>query len=360
MPNVLAIFPGKRHPLGGCEIYRTSMPFFYLEKKYQDWKTSWAFYEDLWIEAYQTGPVFWKNLALNFDLFVFPRMYFKNEQAFSVFTGLVDSLHQLGKKVVYEVDDDMSNHYRNVVSGDAIGCMRLCDAVTVTTPMLKESMSHFTEKPIYVLPNMIAPETWLEPSTGTFLYEDKVVIGLSGSSTHYEDWKVLETVLPKILQDPNVHLLLMGFHPDYLADLPNTSYVPGVSYDQYAQVIQCCDIILCSINNDPFNLGKSPIKAIEGQSARRFLNGRPAGAACIASNHPVYQLAIQNDKTGLLVDPTPDDWLHAIDQLIYDTEKRQRLQVDGHSWVLKHHDISKTVSFWDHAYKAILRKPIPA
>lgn len=359
MPNVMAIMPGYRHELGGCEIYRVSMPFHHLEKKYPNWHTAWAFYDDLFSMRLQ-NPYFWQELALNHDLFVFPRMYFKTPQAQKIFEDLIWCFHQLGKQVIYEVDDDMTNQDRQVVDGDAMSCMSLCDAVTVTTPYLKALMQEYTDKPIYVLPNMIAPEEWLEPSTGTFLLKDKIVIGLSGSPTHKQDWKVLENVLPFIVENPRVHLLMTGFHPDYLKDLPNTTYLPGYSYDKYVQIIQNCDIILCSVNNESFNLGKSPIKAIEGMAARRFLNGRPAGAAVIASNHPVYQLAIQDHKTGLLVDHNPASWQTAIDQVIYDQELRHRLQFDGHSWVLKHHDIRKTVSQWNNCYSAILRKPIPA
>jgi glycosyltransferase involved in cell wall biosynthesis len=191
-------------------------------------------------------------------------------------------------------------------------------------------------------------------------YQGKIIIGLTGSPTHSADWEVLRNVMPQLLEkNPDVRLLLMGYIPEYFTELDNVIRLPFQSYDQYAQKIRNCDIILAPVDpNDGFNLGKSPIKAIEGQAARRKLsNGKFAGAAVIATDNPIYRLAIKNGETGLLVEQTSDAWNNAIQSLIDSAERRERIQVQGHKWVYKHHDMSKNWKLWDQAYRKILAAP---
>lgn len=359
VPNIIAIFPGLKRELGGCEIYRTTMPFHYLQEKIPKWRTSWSFIEDILYMSKEYGSTVLREMVWKYDIFVFPRIYFKDQNSYEVFEGLIYGLHQLGKRAIYEVDDDMTNQYRQVVDGDAIASASLCDTITVSTPHLSDLMHQKTGKPTYVLPNMFSPDVWHKPRTGTFRYQDKIVLGLTGSTTHKDDWEVLGQVLPDLMHNDKLHLIIMGYHPDYLTDLPNTTYLPGVTYERYAQVIQSCDIILAPVNNDPFNLSKSPIKCIEGMAARRLVNNRPSGAACIASDHPIYRLSITNEKNGLLVDHTPQGWSSGLTRLIEDVELRHHLQYEGHRWVDRHHNIEKQISLWSNAYGAALnRKPV--
>lgn len=357
MNKVLAIFAGAKRPLGGCEIYRVTMPFHYLEQR-GHWKADWAFFDDLFAQAQRYGSTYWYHLLTTYDLFVFPRFYTRPEHEGSL-KELMSVFRDLGKPVIYEVDDDYTNRYRVVVDGNAMDVARECNAITVTTPYLAQLMKLEAGIEPYVLPNCFAPDAWYPLPRGTFRDESKVTIGLTGSATHAEDWRVLETVLPKVLENDKAHLILMGYHPDYLKDLPNTTYLPGLPYDKYAQIIQRCDIILTPLNEDGFNLGKSPLKAIEGMAARRMVNGHIAGAAVISSDHPVYRLAVQHNKTGIVTPHAADAWLDYIQTLVHDDKFRQQLQIQGHEWVGKHHDISKKWSLWQNAYDAILRKKTP-
>lgn len=357
MNKVLAVFAGQKRPLGGCEIYRVTMPFHYLEKK-GHWKADWSFFDDIYEDVRRYGPTYWRKFFDTYDLFVFPRFYTKPEYQAQL-NDVFDVFHQLGKPIIYEVDDDYTNQYRHVVDGSAMDVARRCDAITVTTPYLAETMKRETSIEPYVLPNCVAPDVWHTLPSGTFRYGDKVVIGLTGSQTHVEDWRVLETVLPKVLQNDNVHLILMGYHPDYLKGLPNTSYLPGLPYEHYAQVIQHCDIILTPVNDDGFNMGKSPIKAVEGMSARRKVGYNMGGAAVISSDHPIYTLAIQHGKTGIITPHTPEAWLDYINLLVEDEAYRHELQIQGHAWAVKHHDISKKWALWQNVYDATLRKTNP-
>lgn len=352
--RIVALIMGFRKvEMGGCEIYRITMPYSEIAK--HGHVTGWAFLGDLVAESDRRGRWIWNKLIDSYDVFIFPRVFLTGEQGREGFEFLFNGIRSAGKKIVYEVDDDYSNEYRKVLDGDAIGLAAMCDAVTVSTPALAERMTKLTGLPSYVLPNCLHADVWDTPYHRTVL-TDKITIGLSGSPTHYRDWEVLKDVLPRILsENPNVQLVLTGFVPDYLDNLPQTEYVPHLPYDQYAQIIKNCDMILAPLNDDKFNLCKSPIKVLEGMAARRESpTGGKIGAACIASQHPVYQLAIQDGYNGLLVEHTPDAWYNALTKLIHDEPLRRKLQRSAYKWVWKNHDIASRWQDWAQAYRQIL------
>lgn len=352
MPNVVSVFSGQKRELGACEIYRATLPLDFLRQN--QWNAGWTWFSEL----KNGGGKKLHSVLSSYDIFIFPRMQVSGDMGVEWTRDFFNTIRGMGKKVIYEVDDDYTNQYRKVTDAKSIEVAAEADAITVTTPYLKRLMEERTGRPAYVLPNCVAPSQWFEGSANIRKpgYENKIVIGLTGSPTHAGDWQVLETVLPKIIKDyPNVMLLNMGFTPDYLKDLPNTMYLQPVSYELYCQVIRGCDIILAPVDpNDGFNMGKSPIKAVEGMAATRMIDGRPAGAAVIATNNPIYSIPIRHNKSGLLVKQTPEAWESAIRELIEDTPKRKQLQFTGNKYARQAYDISKEWIRWDRAYRTIL------
>lgn len=353
MPKALAVFSGQQKELGACEIYRASMPLNYLRAN-SDWETGWTW----WWDLQGKGGEALEKLIHQHDLFIFPRMQVKGKEGLGWASDFFQIIQGLGKKIIYEVDDDYTNKYRQVTQAEAVNIAKIADAITVTTPYLKKLMYEETGVQTYVLPNCVSPEQWFEGKGNQRkpFYQNKLVVGLTGSPTHKEDWRVLETVIPKILKDyPNVMLLNMGYTPDYLKDLPNAKYIQPLSYPLYCQVIRGCDIILAPVDpTDGFNMGKSPIKAVEGMAATRKVDNQLAGAAVIATNNPIYSLAIKNNKSGLLVEHTPDGWEAALRELIENTPKRKHLQFQGNKYARQVYDISKEWPRWDRAYRTIL------
>lgn len=346
--NVLALHlaaPGD-YPTA-CQIYRTNIPFH--ELSLHGWGADWIYWNEV-IAAYQRqGRQAWIDAFLPYDLIVLPRAVAPTANHRIAVASLVELLRRLNKKVVYEVDDDFTNDHRDLTPmgiHDAMQIASWCDAVTVTTPFLADLMRQRTKRPVYVLPNMVDSRLWQAPMDRM---DKSVTIGLSGSSTHEHDWRVLETVLPRILADfPSVKLSIAAFHPDYLQGLPRTDYVPGMSYPEYSLWVRSCDLILAPVDpDDGFNLGKSCVKVTEGQVA---------GAACIATDNPVYRLAITHGRTGLLTPQTPDGWTDALASLLTDPGRRTTLAQAGRRWALKHHDIRTQWVHWARCYQQIVRK----
>lgn len=361
--RVMAIYFGEQPERpGGCEIYRINVPFAHLQEL-GGWEVAWVYFKELFSEMEKHGPQHLINILSRYDLFVIPRAYSPDKIGLQGIMAFFDLVRTMGKRIVYEIDDDLTNKYRDFSGISLNNAMKVAswtDAMTVTTPYLADFMKSETKRPQHVLPNCLDPDMWDIPVE--YVGERTTTILLSGSTSHMEDWKVLQTVLPRIMEneyDYPVKLHIAGFTPDYLLDIPRSIRIPGLAYESYVNVVKDADIVLAPVDpRDLFNLSKSPIKVIEGMGATRVLpNGELGGAACIATRTPVYELAITNNVNGLLVDHTPEAWYQAIDRMVRDNEARLSFQAKGGKWVWKHHNIHREWVRWDKAYRKVLERP---
>lgn len=353
--NIIALFAGQQRPLGACEIYRVTMPLASLAKQ-RGRHVSWVFLSDYTAHAQQTQ---YRSVVEDFKrykIWIFPRLYVENEYQAEMIDYIFTVIKMYGGKVIYETDDDYTNRYRKVHDGDIQSVLRGVNAITVTTPYLADTMKEYARKPVYSLPNCVDRETWgTERSQRQDALKNKVVIALTGSPTHENDWRVLQNVLPRIAEREDVVILNGGYHPEYLANMPNTIYLPPVDYNTYVEVIRSADIVLCPVDpSDKFNMGKSDLKAVEGMGATRQLNGQSAGAAVIATNNPVYRLSVKDGVNGLLVGHTENEWYNAINRLLINPGLRWQLQYNAHEWVWRHRDVDKVASQWDRVYRKVL------
>jgi glycosyltransferase involved in cell wall biosynthesis len=361
--SVIAIYLGKppERP-GGCEIYRINVPFMHLQE-FGEWRVAWTYFVDIYDEVSKHGRNWLYNALGNYDLFVFPRGISPDRIGLQGVTDFFEILRLMGKKIIYEVDDDLTNRYRDFSSvgvRNMANIARQTDAVTVTTPYLAQLMRDETKRPQYVLPNTIDPDIWDAPVE--YVGEPNITILLSGSTSHEKDWIVLKNVLPRIMEneyDYPVKLHIAGYTPDYLRNIPHSERIPGMPYQTYVNLVKDADIVLAPVDpKDKFNDSKSPIKVIEGMGATRVLsNGELGGAACIATRTPVYELAIKDKQNGLLVDHTEEAWYQAIDRMIREQEFRLSIQHSGGKWVWSHHNIHKEWVRWDKAYRKVLERP---
>lgn len=352
--------------MSGCEIYRISLPLYRLGET--------AGFETVWMPM-DLVPMMGEKI-LGFDVYILPRLWSNDQNVADMMkapimqllvstgkmradtqTPVVDMLHAFGKKVVYEVDDDFTNHFRVVHGGGegAIKVARACDAVIVSTPYLQTLMEEETGRPVFLCRNYIEPAHFARPSGPRQI--PGLTIGVTGSHTHEADWRVLEEVLPSVLEKyPQVTLVVGGYLPDYFPQPSDrVVFIPWADYAVYTETLRQMDIILAPVDpNDFFNMSKSPIKALEGMAAERLIEGRHAGAAVIATDMPVYRDAIDSGYNGLLVKHTPQAWEHGISSLIEDVSLRTRIARNGHRWVNKNRSIHTGWQDWRKAIRAIV------
>jgi glycosyltransferase involved in cell wall biosynthesis len=283
-------------------------------------------------------------------------------------SDLIDLVRVLKTKqcVVLEYDDDYFTDSRDLgyeYSELLRALVKEVDAITVSTEHLRNVVQKYAQGvPIYILPNCVVWSEWQDHERWELWPEDYVVLGLTGSPTHNEDWKVLETVLPEVMErHGNVALVMGGFEPDYLSELkvkyPDRVALSGVlDYMDYPGLIRQADIVLCPVvPDDEFNKSKSAIKAIEGLAAGRTLpDGTMGGAVPITSN--LYYRVTGGNKRGLTVEHTADAWLGGLTTLIEDQQMRMRFSKKGYAWVRNHHDIDRKWGLWWDAYRTIFRR----
>jgi len=387
-PSVLAIHLRDDHVMGGCEQYRIRIPFEMIRQKVSGSVMDWVpfGYMKKWPrDPHRTvGPsdydmwVLARHRPLPYDDFTRPPddILESVDQLGIKLDGrshLIDLLRIVRRKlkVVLEYDDD---HWGSREIGDYEHCdlardlLKEASAITVTTVDLRNLVQKYARGvPVYILPNCVRFWEWQGWERWKRWPDDFVVLGLTGSKTHYIDWQVLADVLPRIMEEhQNVALVLQGFVPDYLQPMA-VRYSDRVyadekfkDYTAYPGTIRQSDIALCPVDTqDEFNRYKSAIKAVEAMAAGRPLaNGRQGGSVPIVSDTRYYRRVVgSGNKRGVVVkEHEPGQWYEAINLLITDKDRRERYARKGRSWVWKNRSIETKWRLWWNAYQEIYRR----
>lgn len=327
----------------GCEAYRMVIPA--QEASRRGYLVDYMHFEDLQKVAARDASMGRTGVGA-YDIYVFPR--------FSVQNGAgVEILKRAHKKLVFEVDDDFTNEHRHVLDDKAYEViwqfvLNIADAITVSTPYLKDLMLKRTHKPTYIVPNSVRWDEWQVPKLPRF------TIGLTGSRTHEQDWAVLRSVFPEVLaRHPDVDLKVVGYVPEWAYEL-RLDYPEQVildtgwyQYPQYPDIAGAFHMTLCPLDPvDGFNRSKSAIKAIEAMAS---------GSVVIATDTNVYRPALGHGSRGVLVDQDPEAWKTAILRMIEDSGLRNKLVHKARSYARANHAIDQTWIHWVRAYQAIAR-----
>lgn len=188
------------------------------------------------------------------------------------------------------------------------------DAVTTTTERLAERLRTLNRN-VHVVPNAIP--AWMLDHEPPRRNPRLVTIGWAGSGTHAMDWAVLDTPLKSVLGHTRTELHVMGDWSRSWSRIPPervrvTGWIGDV--ETYHQAIDF-DIGLCPLADHPFNMGKSPIKALELAAL---------GIPVIASPVGPYADFVKDGVTGLFA-RTPEDWKRHLKTLIHDPAARAEL-----------------------------------
>ena len=259
------------------------------------------------------------------------------------------------QKVILEIDDDLTGEHRDIgVHPWLNDMMPYVDAVTVSTKPLQRQMIKVYGKPAYVLPNYLRTDFYTDISASATRDIDTLTIGLVGTKTHWADWALVVEPLIRLKKKhgDKISILAGHYHPNYLKAIPGIRFLPGFPYEVYPSLLRQVDIRLCPLeSNEPFNDSKSPIAALEAMSSARPVGNTAGGAIPVCSNHLVYRGAVNNRNNGYLV--KDDQWFDALDMLVSDERTRNRISVQGHSWVRKHADIKDHADEWRSVYAQI-------
>jgi glycosyltransferase involved in cell wall biosynthesis len=269
---------------------------------------------------------------------------------------VIDRLKRLGKRIVYDIDDDIfnipshnpaSHLIRNDECEAARAIMNLADAVTTTTEILKGKLG-FPEK-TFVIPNAVDLDDGY-PAGFSGSADDHKRILWWGSPTHQEDWKECFEAVDQILQEmPKVRVFIMGMLPDMVkkaVENPNNphwdervEFMDFKDVETYIGLTKStkADVGICPLQTTDFNSAKSAIKWIEMTAA---------GVPVIASDCSPYKEATQHGINGFLA-KDKDAWIVSLRLLLNDPEMCKTLVQNARATINEKFDAKKTIESWE-------------
>ena len=195
----------------------------------------------------------------------------------------------------------------------------------------------------YVVTTLLDSSNIYKPKKDSDATSD-IVIGWVGSPSHYENLKLLQNPLSKLVLDGyNIKLVLVGTsYLQKMYDLFNnikglkTEFVDSVGWDDPRNVvkyIQGFTIGVMPLLDNEWNRGRDAYKAKEYMSC---------GVATICSDVGENKLIIKDGENGLLAN-TENDWYEKFKKLIDDVEYRKKIAQGGRRYVEKECSFSEKV-----------------
>lgn len=266
---------------------------------------------------------------------------------------------ELGKKRVYDADDDLFRHPyvlgRPYYTDADVKSIRImveeADLVTCSTPGVARAMQEYA-KMTAVLPNGVNPPLFdLTPNR----HPGEVRLGFVAAPAHDEDFALIAPAVANILRRyGHVRLVFQGHVPaganvSFRGDeVIRSSWVSYINYPATLMKLGI-DILLVPWADTPFNHGKS---------LGKWLDGAYMSAAVIATPISDYASVCRHDETALLVND-PNGWEAAIESLVLDPEKRARLAAAARQEVKETLGYDVLAPRWASTYRAVLEGSAP-
>jgi len=201
--------------------------------------------------------------------------------------------------------------------------LRRADVVTTSSHYLAEYAARYSSK-VTILPMTVDTDLW-HPAE-EHRHADETVIGWAGAPVNLPNLNRLEPVLRTLLDRyPSVRLAVFsGQRPELQCRYDYYPFAPGAEYG----FIRSLDIGLLPLPDEPYTLGKSPIKAIQYLACGVPVVGEIHGGAPAEIVTPDNGIAVHSEQ----------EWLQALEKLIQDRALRQSLGAAGRRLVLQRHN----------------------
>ena len=248
---------------------------------------------------------------------------------------LIEYSKSLGCPIIYDVDDllfsqssksylDRIGQHNNAKDIDLCrSAMQICDAVSVSTSYLLEKAANINSN-VYLLRNAISKDylrladlVYQQRIKSSVVNKSVTLAYLSGSSTHEHDFKTIEEVLFRILENYTfVNLTIVGF-----LNISSKFNVFGnrvvakefVPYKDFAKLFLNIDINLVPLSlTEPFCQGKSELKYIEAGIC---------AVPSVVSATDTHKDVITHDIDGMLAS-SEDEWFNCLVNLVESRDRR--------------------------------------
>ena len=205
------------------------------------------------------------------------------------------------------------------------------NAVITSTDYLKKEYAVYNQN-INVVPNSVDLQKW----NFARKKNKKIRIGWIGAANHDEDLRLLEPVIPAILEKyKNVEFSFVHGVPDFLKKMGKR--VKFSHTDKWCDIrkypkfmaSQNIDIGLAPLLDNRFNRCKSNLRWLEYGTQK---------TPCVASNVADFSKTIKDGKTGFLASETKD-WIDKISLLVENETLRQEVGNNAYNLVEKDYNI---------------------
>jgi len=269
---------------------------------------------------------------------------------------LAADIHQRMAKLIYCFDDNFlevgsrEKTIRSIQKQCFETFLEKSDGLIVTTPVLRD-LFQTNKSGAVIVPNMLDERLIVKKS---LLYRNfpKIVIGYMGTGTHDQDLAIVVPALHALNKMYPGRLLFqfIGIVDEQrrknwreLDGLPIEIIHPHpveAEYPAFMVWFTGCtnwDIAIAPLTDDKFNSCKSDVK---------FLDYAAAGAPGIYSSVTAYSSTVQNGKTGILVDNTPEAWITALCNLIDHENLRHELVRNASSYLFQERCLCSRADDW--------------
>lgn len=279
--------------------------------------------------------------------------------------SILEFVHEqkaMGKKIVYELDDDfwhlpVKNPVYRYYQADGLrrlaGFIRVADVVTVSTEPLKRVVDTMHDD-VVVLPNAVDPDL-ADTIVGSRLGRQTcchamVRIGWSGSNFHEGDLDCAIDALITLTKRPDVQLVFFGWVPERIrrevpvGRLEFHPFMPTNSY-YHAMAALRLDIGLAPLRDNRFNEAKSNLKYLEYSMFK---------VPTVASPIYPYACTITDGEDGILVKKNRhQEWLRQLTRLVEDRTERDRLARNAYAMVRGRFHLKSHVRQWLDLYRGL-------
>lgn len=284
------------------------------------------------------------------DIYVFQR----NASAHIV--GLVKQLKANGKKIVFEIDDLLTNlppflaHHAvgtNAEKPFIFAAMGLANAVTVTTSRLGSELSPYNGN-IQCIPN--CSDGIARIAKHIAASSDQVTLVVASS-----DAVLVDFIVPalKLIQNKySVKILGIGPPGAFLSKTGlKVEAVENMPYLNFKSFIATLDngIGIIPLDDSLFSSCKSPIK---------YFDYSVAGIPSICSNVSPYADHIVHGENGLLSANTTEAWFSAIESLVLSHSKRVELTTSAISYVNQNYNINAAALAWEKLIVSLVKNTV--
>lgn len=292
--------------------------------------------------------------------------------------GLMRSFKAAGKRVIYDIDDDIwqiDESNPSVLIGNALkdqyeDQIRECDAViTPSHELAKKIRKHF-KKPVFICPNAINFNSDYKDRPR---HNQEVTIGYMGASSHWKDINLVVDVLEELSKKHTFFFYLYGLTASsiesdaYTANLmlqmnaePEKEHYLREITKFYSKMknlrmvqkpFMPPEIHPMHLANCDFDIGIAPLEDTEfnrGKSCIKYYEYAATGTATLSSDVEPYKSEVTYRAKN-----THKDWYEKLEKLIVDKEFRDKIQKEQTDWVKKNRSIEVVALDWELA----LQKP---